>query len=70
MKQKNSSQKQNQILGFVFIANSILIFVFSYLITLGNSISDGTAMFCLILFSIGTILSLSDEEKLGGENES
>jgi hypothetical protein len=65
------SSGQNQVVGFVFIFNSILIFVFTLVISLGE-ISDGTFLLCLILLAIGTHLSLSKDkiDHNGGINES
>jgi hypothetical protein len=63
---------QNQVVGLVFICNSILIFIFSFVISLGKSISDGTLMLCLIFLAIGTHLSLSEDtaSKDGDDRES
>lgn len=72
MENKQTKQGQNQLLGLVFILNSILIFVCSYGLTLGRSVTDGTAMLCLIFLAIGVILSFSEDKdsETGRQDES
>jgi hypothetical protein len=68
MNSDKTTSNQNQIVGFVFIFNAILIFAISFVLSLGNSISDGTLMLCMIFFAIGTHLTLSENKshKEGG----
>jgi hypothetical protein len=56
MKNSKLTLNQNQIWGTVLVANSLLIFLSSLVITLGNSISDGTLWVCVPLLFFGTVL--------------
>lgn len=47
---------QTEIWGTVLFLNGVLIFVFSLVLTLGKSISDGTIWICLALFFAGLLL--------------
>ncbi len=72
MNSDKTTSKQNQIIGFVFIFNAILIFAVSFILSLGKSISDGTLMLCMIFFAIGIHLTLTENKahKEGEEHES
>lgn len=63
---ENSKLKPNhhEIWGTVLVLNSFLIFLSSLVITLGNSISDGTLWICMSLLFIGTALLVNGTSKL------
>lgn len=56
MKNSKLTLNHNQIWGTVLVATSLLIFLSSLVITLGNSISDGTLWVCVPLLFFGTVL--------------
>jgi hypothetical protein len=56
MKNSKLILNHNQIWGAVLVVNSLLIFLSSLVMTLGNSISDGTLWICMSLLFFGTVL--------------
>jgi hypothetical protein len=56
MKNSKLTPNHNQIWGIVLVVTSLLIFLSSLVITLGNSISDGTLWICMPLLFVGTVL--------------
>jgi hypothetical protein len=56
MKNSKLTLNHNQIWGTVLVVTSMLIFLSSLAITLGNSISDGTLWICMSLLFFGTVL--------------
>jgi hypothetical protein len=56
MKNSKLIPNHNQIWGTVLVVTGLLIFLSSLVISLGNSISDGTLWICLPLLFVGTVL--------------
>jgi hypothetical protein len=56
MKNSKLTPNQNEIWGSVLVVTSLLILLSSLVITLGNSISDGTLWICMSLLFFGTVL--------------
>ena len=56
MKNSKLTPNHNQIWGTVLVVTSLLIFLSALVISLGNSISDGTSWICMPLLFFGTVL--------------
>lgn len=63
MKKSKLTVNRYEIWGAVLVLNSLLIFLASLVITLGNSISDGTMWICTTQLFFGTVLLANGASK-------
>jgi hypothetical protein len=63
MKNSKLALNHHLIWGTVLVVSSLLIFLSSLVITLGNSIFDGTLWVCMPLLFFGTVLLANGASK-------